>query len=65
MKLKVGNRDYTDEKIIMKTSIRAGCYSIRFEKLGEFNGCSPEFWGHLNKIQARKMINDLGDYIKL
>tara|TARA_R110000824_G_scaffold262608_2_gene451316 strand:- start:341 stop:589 length:249 start_codon:yes stop_codon:yes gene_type:complete len=65
VKLKVGNRNYYDDKITMKTSIRGDYYSIRFHKFGGNNEYSPEFWGHLNETQAKRMINDLKHYIKL
>tara|TARA_R100000687_G_C6288816_1_gene90422 strand:+ start:298 stop:453 length:156 start_codon:yes stop_codon:yes gene_type:complete len=46
----------------MKTSERGGKYSIRFYHIGE--NYLPEFWGHLNKRQARKMINELKQFLK-
>ncbi|SVD69687.1 uncharacterized protein METZ01_LOCUS422541 [marine metagenome] len=56
MKIKVQDREYTDPKIIMKTSFRLRYYSIRFENL---NGEDVSGWGHLNKEQAKRMIREL------
>lgn len=64
MKIKVDGMDYTYDKIMMITSQRADCYSIRFRELGEHDGYAPEFWGHLNEKQAKRMINDLKNYLK-
>ena len=56
MKIKVQDREFTDPKIIMKTSFRRRFYSIRFEKL---NGEDVSGWGHLNKEQAKRMVKEL------
>tara|TARA_R100000789_G_C2930480_1_gene129032 strand:+ start:361 stop:582 length:222 start_codon:yes stop_codon:yes gene_type:complete len=56
MKIKVQDRNYTDPKIIMKTSFRGRCYSLRFENL---NGEDVSGWGHLNKEQAKRMVKEL------
>ena len=63
MRLKVINRDYTEDKITMITSRRGCCYSIHFQELGNSDGYCPEFWGHLNKEQAKRMVDDLIGYI--
>ena len=62
MKLKVQDREYTDSKLIMKTSVRRRRYSIRFEKLNGDHAIDP--WGHLNEEQAMRMIEDLQDFVK-
>jgi len=61
MKMKVRDRNYTDPKLIMKTSVRGRCYSIRFENL---NGGDVCCWAHLNNSQALKMINDLESFLE-
>jgi hypothetical protein len=65
MKIKVDSMDYTYDKIMMITSQRGGSYSIRFRELGEHQNTYPlEFWGHLNEKQAKRMVNDLKNYLK-
>ena len=62
MRIKVFNIEYTYDPIMMKTSERAGMYSIRFYECGK--NYMPEFWGHLNKRQAQKMINELKQFLE-
>jgi len=65
MKIKVDSMDYTFDKIMMITSQRNDCYSIRFSELkGQANTYPLEFWGHLNVKQAKRMVNDLNNYIE-
>ena len=55
--------NYGDEKLVMKTSIRAGEYSIRFHKLKDSYASNYNNWGHLNKQQAYKLYKEWRKYL--
>lgn len=66
MKIEVQDTDHTYPKILMKTSVRGGKFSIRFQEKGiksptykDAIGC----WGHLTVPQAKRLIKELRDFV--
>ena len=68
MKIEVQDCDYTYPKILMKTSIRGGKFSIRFQEKG---AKSPRYkseigyWPHLTVSQSKRLIKELRDFVNL
>jgi len=73
MKITVQDRDYYYDTMWMKTSIRGGMFSIRFESkdtgdegsnLSDYENRSSGYdWGHLTIAQAKKLSTALGEFI--
>ncbi len=66
MKIEVQDCDYTYPKILMKTSIRGGKFSIRFQEKGVKSPTYKSeigYWGHLTVPQARRLVKELRDFV--
>ena len=66
MKIEVQDCDYTYPKILMKTSIRGGKFSIRCQEKGvESPRYKSEigYWPHLTVSQSKRLIKELRDFV--
>ena len=66
MKIMVENAGYTSPqspKIQMRTSVRGGMFSIRFQEKGVYKIGGEDYWGHLTVPQAKRLVKELRDFI--
>lgn len=65
MKIKVMNPSF-EKFFVVKTSIRGGCFSIKFEDYGYGKPFYDDYenWGHFSVPQAMKLRDELNSYIE-